>query len=534
MKKLVLPKKQKGIFAILGFIAIVAIIATVALVILLGQRQPRGITVPITPSQLVPAVSFAQARATICNVKKEGLFAEACQEKFNVVGKDDKELLAELFALFKRIQDDKSLSDYDKLLLGQVVFASLPTKDSLLSKLDHSLLAHLRDFLKIKNIIYAQDLIMSEEEFKTMMTDDLKGVMDLPKGNNAWVINVMVSEYQWINGVRQPIYADQYLESYDPYPGVSTEAKDESKILYNVRSIVGSRATSQKMFMGPFKGTGKMTLYSFTIMSWYSPPYGSDSVLTKAEAGPDAKYLTSRQDRSEENYSGENLLSDLLNKVKMPSREQPKKGENKITLFGGSSNELDCQKFWESLDKEGNGLTIGGPRSSEHATDLADWKFSSKKQKLGKVSGDSCDYGGVRYDTDSEGEAKNGFDFVISYFPSQEEAGAEVRSLQAGEEVKVENKNVSGDTYSMRTVKLTSVEGRPHYLADGNFGRTVGRVGGCVVTLTHTWYAQAYQWNTGDVYERQVGLMDMIMEGTKEGWKVLSETKDLQQFCGGG
>ncbi|MBI1918987.1 hypothetical protein HYS29_00145 [Candidatus Microgenomates bacterium] len=363
------------------------------------------------------------------------------------------------------------------------------------------------------------------------MTDDFKGAVDLPKDNNAWVINVMVSKYQWINGERQPIYSDQYAESFDPFPGVSTEPKDQSKILYNVRSIVGSRATTQQIYEGPFKGTGEMVAYSFTIMSWNSPPYGSDSVLTKAESGPEAKYLTSRQDRSEENYSGENLLSDLLNKVKMPSREQPKKSENGKALFGGASNELDCQKFWESLNKEGNGLTVGGPRDSYHATDLTDWKFSTKKQKLGKTSGDSCDYGGIRYDTDEEHEAKNGFDFVISYFPSQEEAKAEVGSLQAGEEVKVESKNVAGDTYSTRTVKLRGLEGRPHFLAEGNYGRTVGRVGNCVVTLTHTWYAQAYQWNTGDVYERQVGLMDMIMEGTKEGWKVLSETKDLQRFC---
>lgn len=321
----------------------------------------RGITVPITPSQLAPSVSLPQARATICNMKKEGLFARACQEKFNVVGKDDGEKLAELFTFVKKIQDDKSLSDYDKLLLGQVVFASLPTKDSPQALLDHSLLAHLRDFLKSKNVVYAQDLIMSEKEFKSLMTDDLGRVLDLPKGNNSWVINIMVSKYQWVDGVRQPIYSDQYKESVDPYPGNPVELKDKSKITYNVSSVVGSRATSQQILEGPFKGTGEMIAYSFSIMSWYSPPYGSDSVLIKAEAGPDAKYLTSRQDRSEENYSGENLLSDLLSKVKMPSREQAKKSESKTTTKSEvkesqpevkPGDKITCEQVWKIVGSD--------------------------------------------------------------------------------------------------------------------------------------------------------------------------------------
>lgn len=510
------------VFAIPSVIFIVAIVAILVLVVFWRQRQPKGTAVPITPSQLAPAVSLFEARTNICNAKKEGLFTEACQAT----------KLDKLLALINKIKDDDSLSDYDKLLLGQVIFALLPTKDSPQAKRDDSLLTYLRGFLDGKSIIYAQDLIMTEDEFKSLMAKDLGKVLDLPKGNNAWVINIMVSKYQWVNGVRQPIYSDQYGESFNPYPGNSVERRDESKITYNVSSVVGSRATSQQILTGPFRGTGEMIAYSFSIMSWSSPSYGSDSVLTKAEAGPDAKYLTSRQDRSEDGYSGENLLSDLLNKVKLPSQEQPKKSETKTFLFDGSNNELDCKKLWESLDKEGNGLTVGGNRSGENLSDLADWKFSSKKQKLSRVDGDSCDHGGIRYDTDIEGEAKNGFDFAISYFSSQEKAGSELTSLKANEEAKVENKNVAGDTYSMRTVKLMSVEQRPHFLAEGNYGRTAGRVGSCIVTLTHTWYAQAYQWSTGDEYGRQVAVMDGIMGMTQDGWKVLSEAKAVRQFCG--
>ena len=200
-------------------------------------------------------------------------------------------------------------------------------------------------------------------------------------------------------------------------------------------------------------------------------------------------------------------------------------------VIGGNPNSFDCQKFWESLSDD-DGLTIGGPRQGS-ISNISGWKFSSKKKTVSKVSGDSCDIGGIRYDTDdSEGEAKTGFEINVSYFQNQEEAKDQLSSLKADESVKVEDQSVSGDTYSMRTVKLDSVEGRPNFLASGNFGRTAGKLGNCVITLTHTWYALAYQ-STGDNYKSQAARMDEVMGMTKEGWQALSEAKELQQFCGG-
>lgn len=198
--------------------------------------------------------------------------------------------------------------------------------------------------------------------------------------------------------------------------------------------------------------------------------------------------------------------------------------------IGESSSEFDCQKFWESFS-DLDGLTIGGPRTADRG--ISDWRFSSKKQALHKVGGDFCDIKGIRHDSDSEGEDLNGFEIEILYFPNQEETKSKISSLKAAEFVKVEDKNISGDTYSMRTVKLEDAHLRPHFLAPDNFGRTVGKVGNCVVSLTHTWYGMAEQWNTGDEYDKQVGLMDLIMEGSKIGWQKLSEAKQLQQFCGG-
>ena len=73
-------------------------------------------------------------------------------------------------------------------------------------------------------------------------------------------------------------------------------------------------------------------------MSWYSPPYGSDSVLVKYEAGPAEEYLRSRNDRSEKNYAGENILSGLLAEVKMPAQKSQQEIRDEASSKGEINN----------------------------------------------------------------------------------------------------------------------------------------------------------------------------------------------------
>ncbi|MDP3973754.1 MAG: hypothetical protein Q8P92_02890 [Candidatus Daviesbacteria bacterium] len=316
-------KKQKG-FALPGLVIPIIIVIVVA-VIFLGQRQPKTEKIPITSFQLMPSVSAKEARTTICNLKKEGLFAEACQSKFDVVGKDDSEKLAELFTLLKKVQDDKSLSDYDRLLLGQLVFAVLPTKDSPEANLyQPALLARLKDYLTSQNIVYAQEKEMSEEEFKKLMERDLQNVVDgLPKGNNAWVINVMVSKYSWIDGKSRPLYSHQFLEVFDPFPNnPNVNTRD---ISYHVRSIVGSKSSSQTLDVGgpEYKGTSDMIAYSFSIVSWNSQEYtGKDGPIEE-------EFLVKKENFSDSFYQGEYYLTNLLDAVKMPSTKRPVESPDK-------------------------------------------------------------------------------------------------------------------------------------------------------------------------------------------------------------
>ena len=108
----------------------------------------------IAPAKLLPFVSHAEARLAVCDKMKEQLFAEICQKKFERVGKNDTEKISALFSLLKKIENDRNISDYDRLLLAQTVFASLPTKDSPLANSPgfSSTLVQIKNFIIRENI----------------------------------------------------------------------------------------------------------------------------------------------------------------------------------------------------------------------------------------------------------------------------------------------------------------------------------------------------------------------------------------------
>ncbi len=384
MKKLITSKKQKGVFAIPKVIAIVTIIVAVALVILLTQRQPKSYTVPIDPSQLMPFVSAQEARKTICNLKKEDLFAQVCQSKFDVVGKEDGEKITELFALLDQIQDDKSISDYERLLLAQAVFAVLPTKDSPEANLyQPTLLSLLKDYLARQNIVYAQEKAMSEEEFKKQMERDLQGVVgSLPKGNNAWVINVMISKYSWIDGKSQPLYSHQYGEVFDPFPNNPNVNRQD--ISYHIRSIGGSKASSHTVDVGgpSYKGTSDMMAYSFTIMSWKSKEY------TKAEGPVEEQFLVSKHNFSDTSYQGEYYLANLLDSVKMPSTKRPIKSSDAEQKSNESKEITSCEELKEALGKCPYFVGSMWPSGSARPDPMEFWCFV-KAPTHDPVEGDS-------------------------------------------------------------------------------------------------------------------------------------------------
>lgn len=344
---------QKGIVHIIPLLVVLVIVGMAIWFFLNnGGLGPSGIKVQIAPSQLMPFASAAEARSTICRLKKEGLFSQACQSKFDAVAKEDIEKIAELFALLDKIKNDKNISDYERLLLSQAVFTALPIGDnpenSESFNFKQSLFSRLKDYLTSQITVYAQGQIMSEEEFKDLMKKDLQNMVDrLPKGDNAWVINVMVSKYSWKDGKSQPLYSHQYMESFDPFPNnPNVNTKD---ITYHIQARVGSKASSQTIDVGGpvYKGTSEMIGYSFTIQSWKSQEY------TRADELPvEDKFMVQRRNRSDSFYQGEYYVNNLLEAVKMPSTmrstESPDKKDSKDDTQTKVKKDLNCEE-WKRL-----------------------------------------------------------------------------------------------------------------------------------------------------------------------------------------
>jgi len=365
------PKK------ILALVIGVVLVAGIVSLIFYWQKLPTY-TLFIEPTELSPFVSKEQARETICTQMEGSFFDEVCQQKFDQVGKGDAEKIGALFSLTKKIESDRRISDYDRLLLAQAVFASLPTKDSPLvigSNLS-DVLARLTSLIIENNVARAQapvdELANTIEEFKKQMMADLQIVVDtnLPGQDNAWVLNVAISKYAWVNGERQPLYSEEYVESFDPYSDIITTTGEELEnkgnheryLLTHVRSRTSAYASSEEMYTGPLKeGRGEMIVYSFSMASWESKPYGADSVLVLAEAGPGERYDSARHTYTEETYKGDDQMTELFDIVKMPSREgrtvnQQEKTEAKRTIppygtpisksdWGDIADELGCSMW---------------------------------------------------------------------------------------------------------------------------------------------------------------------------------------------
>ena len=323
---------------IAALVFVVAIVGGIAGLIFHTQKLP-VYKLLLNPTKLSPYVSHAQARETICDKMEGSLFDEVCQDKFDRVSKNDAEKIGALFSLIRKIENDDSVSDYDQLLLAQAVFASLPTKDSpsTISSSYSGVLVRIKKLISENNVAHAQvpvdELAHNIEEFKRQMMADLQIVVDtnLPGKDNAWAINVSISKYAWVNGERQPLYSEEYVESFDPYSDIITttgeelenKGNNERYQLTHVRSRTSAYATSDEMYKGPLKvGQGEMIAYSFSMASWQSKPYGADSVLVLAEAGPGEQYHSSTHHFTEETYKGDNMMSELFDTVKMPSRER--------------------------------------------------------------------------------------------------------------------------------------------------------------------------------------------------------------------
>jgi len=321
--------QSKKLLLIIGVLVLIVI----AGLLLFTQKSPTY-QASLRPTELLPFANHKEVRTNVCAALEGSLISEICNDEFNKIGKNNLEKIRKLYSLLEKVELDKDISDYDRSLLADAIFASLPTKDSPLaqnSRLE-KILAKIKNVVEYTSIAQAAES-ETEENFTKMMQEDLQKVVSgIPKGDNAWAITVMVSKHEWVNGERQPIYSEQRGEIYDPYPGVFSEDKSgyEQNKLVHMHSRVGSYASSQNILSGEIQSAnGEMIAYKVSIMSWESKPYGADSVLVLAEAGPGEMSIKSDYHFTEPNYKGTDLLAGLLSAVQLPAHVQAKIDEKK-------------------------------------------------------------------------------------------------------------------------------------------------------------------------------------------------------------
>lgn len=339
------------------------------------KRSPlpsyRADQIPISFEGLMPEVTHAQARANICGKMNGGFYDKVCASGFDNVSLNDDEKIITLLSLFQTIANDSVVSDYDRYFLGHLLFASLPTKDGAVSRMP--------DFLEMAGKLLAHIIaIPAIAQTKSTQPADMRGfseqlardfvstLYDLPDGDNAWVINVMVSKYRWVDGKRQPVYSEQYTESFNPFP--VNPLVNDGDITYHLRSFMDSKSVTidESNVLPPYQGTaGVMMAYSFNIMSWNSPSYGHDETI------PEEK-LQTRKNFSEVGYDGTSHLDELFD-----TKARLEESSNKVTRkrnaaledrrnFNANNRRVQTRPRGESpssdqpIDKERPSSDLGG------------------------------------------------------------------------------------------------------------------------------------------------------------------------------
>lgn len=199
----------------------------------------------IAPFKLLPYVSAAEARKTICSTVKTSRFKKICNKKYNRVTKDDTKKIDSLFLVLDQIKNNKKVTDYDKFLLSQLVFATLPAGTDVISKLPVDIFqANVLDSALVAQSGTASST--SRAAYENLLLRDLATIREnCPQpGYENWTLTVMCSEHSWVSGVRQPIYSKQYGESGGPCMFSEAGAIEG----YRTQSILNTKMSSEYNF----------------------------------------------------------------------------------------------------------------------------------------------------------------------------------------------------------------------------------------------------------------------------------------------
>lgn len=314
-------------------IFIFVLITIAAIIIIISWRRPASKSaIFISPLKLSPYVSREQTRLTICGKITGAFINKVCQKKYDKVAKNDYVSVNELYQALDQAKNDSSLVDYDKYLLSLLVFATLPAKDS-----SEAAKAKAPERPEIfSNILggkaLAQELSISREEFKKKLISSFKTFrQNCPKaGDDAWILQAMCSEHVWINGVRQPIYSNDYSEAGGNCVFTDEGEKEAEKLNNNqsdIETLIDSKTGSIDI-----KQTSSQTACAFSCNSHKCPEPDKEKKIM------DSKF----KDYTESGYSGGDLLKEMVGlEAKAPAKVE--------------SNSLDYSEIGSKCEKVGAG-----------------------------------------------------------------------------------------------------------------------------------------------------------------------------------
>lgn len=285
--------------------AIIMILIAIIIIIIVWRGPASKNAAFISPLKLSPYVSREQIRLIICGKITGAYIKKVCQKKYDKVAKNDNVSVNELYQALDQAKNDSSLADYDKYLLSLLVFAALPAKDSP-EAAEAKAPARPEIFSNIfGGKALAQELSISREEFKKKLISSFKAFrQNCPKaGDDAWILRAMCSEHVWINGVRQPIYSNDYSEA-GGYCVFTDEGEKEAENLTNNQSDIETLIDSKTGSID-IKHTSSQTACAFSCNSHKCPEPDKEKKIM------DANF----KDYTESGYAGGDLLREIVGRA---------------------------------------------------------------------------------------------------------------------------------------------------------------------------------------------------------------------------
>ncbi|MDD5145968.1 MAG: putative Ig domain-containing protein, partial [Candidatus Pacebacteria bacterium] len=254
----------------LTIIVLAVFAAGIAAVAVFNNRPSSAGQAFISPFQLSPYVSHTQARANICRNPTNPIVKKACQKEYDEVAQDDTEKIDALFGILDEAKKDTDISDYDKYLVAQVVFTSLPNgaNPAAFNIPATSWLVNFAERFLAQITAGVPKTGISRAEYEKQLLDDLASVRkNCPSpGYENWTLYVSCSEISWVNGKRQPTYSKEYSETGGPC-AFSEAGTTEG---FDVQSTIETKMKSEYRFSDA-SGKENQIACAFTCGSYSCP-----------------------------------------------------------------------------------------------------------------------------------------------------------------------------------------------------------------------------------------------------------------------